>query len=149
MSDDQDFFANEMFNRLGEKDKLTLLIEAQKRAALVGHKTSDQLEGYDPVKDLEGEIQELREAVEDPSQNKQRIADELADVLFNVINVARIHDIDIHNALDRFSKRWLTRKKLQEDKVKSAGYTWKTLPGEKSNQFWAEVKQELKKEEYR
>jgi tetrapyrrole methylase family protein/MazG family protein len=87
---------------------------------------------------VDEEIQELREAV--LSGNSSRMEDELGDVLFAVVNLARHLKIDPGVALTRTNAKFTRRFKHVEKGMKLAG-----LPMEKGNlqdmdRFWNEAK---------
>lgn len=80
--------------RLGEK------------AAAVGFEWPD-LEG--PTAKIHEELDELLEAVRDHDEGHDRIRDELGDVLFSVVNLARHLRIDPESALRRTIERFTRR----------------------------------------
>jgi len=68
----------------------------QKRAARVGFDWPDWKEAY---KKLNEELNELSVELEQPNLNKKNIMEELGDVLFSVVNVARKLNIEPEEAL--------------------------------------------------
>lgn len=142
-----EYFAEELFNKLQKENPLTLIEEGQKRAIQAGHNFYGGNGKNQVLISLKEELEELIEAIEE-KHSKEAIRNELGDVLFNLINVCRLTDISFDDVSEKIAHRWLSRKKLQEQKLKAEGYTWRTLPDEKSNQFWNEAKKELKTQEY-
>jgi MazG family protein len=99
-------------------DSLPALLHAQKvqrRAATVGFDYPD-LDGA--FRDLEGEIAELRAA---PS------GDELGDVLFAAVNVARHLGVDPELELRQASRRFVARVEEAERLAQSEGRAWAEL----------------------
>ncbi len=87
----------------GVADTLPALLHARKvgvRAAALGFEYPD-LEGA--IRDLDDEIVELREAI------PERAFDELGDVLFAAVNVARKLQVDPELALRAASRRFVSR----------------------------------------
>ena len=144
---DKTFFANEFYEKLGTEHPFKLLTDAQNRANEAGHDFACT-DASSVLDDFEEEVSELREALEAEEKDINHIRNEIGDCFFSLINICRVNDLDVDGVLEKIAERWLTRKKYQEDKVKSAGYTWANLPSHESSRFWKEVKHELKKEEY-
>ena len=143
----KDTFANEMYAKLGESKPVELLTEAQNRAVEAGHDFACT-KSDTAVDDLEEEVAELREALEAEEKDENHIRNELGDCFFSLINLCRIHGQNVDDVIGKVTERWLSRKKLMEDKVVDAGYTWRNLPDDVSLKIWQEVKQELKQKEY-
>ncbi|OGI17278.1 MAG: nucleoside triphosphate pyrophosphohydrolase [Candidatus Melainabacteria bacterium RIFOXYA12_FULL_32_12] len=62
---------------------------------------------------LESEIQEFKQAVEE--EDKEKMEDELGDILFSLVNVARWHGVDAELALLRANKKFTKRFQLMEE----------------------------------
>lgn len=76
----------------------------QRRAARVGFDWPDAAPIYDKIAE---EAQEVRDAVE--SGNRHDIEDELGDLLFSVVNLARHYDVDAETALARANEKFSQR----------------------------------------
>jgi MazG family protein len=78
---------------------------------------------------------ELRELREDPS------ADELGDVLFAAVNVARKLDVDPELALRGAAQRFRSRVETAEQLAAANGETWTELPLEDKDRYFDEAKE--------
>ena len=87
---------------------------------------------------LESEIKELKNAAE--NENPERIKDELGDVLFSVVNVARFLDVDAEEALtgssDKFMDRYLKVEKMAAERE----INMKESSIEELDKLWIEAK---------
>jgi MazG family protein len=84
------------------------------------------------------ELEELEQAVQ--TKNKAAIADELGDVLFTLVNVARFVDIHSETALagsiDKFERRYRYMEKL----IKEQGACLKDLSKKAKEELWDKAK---------
>jgi MazG family protein len=103
---------------------LLLARKVQQRAKAVGFEYPD-LAGA--VADLDDEIRELKEGY---------AADELGDVLFAAVNVARKLDVDPELELRRATARFRNRVEIAEKLAREAGEDWSTLPLERQDHYF-------------
>jgi MazG family protein len=103
---------------------LLLAQKVQQRAKAVGFEYQD-LDGA--VADLDDEIRELKE---DWSAN------ELGDVLFAAVNVARKLDVDPELELRRATARFRDRVTTAEQLARENGEDWTTLPLEQQDRYF-------------
>jgi len=79
--------------------------KVSKKAVKAGFEWPTQAELLDKVQE---ELEELRQGI--AAQDAQNTADEIGDLLFTVVNVARWHKIDpelaLHDTVNRFKKRF-------------------------------------------
>jgi MazG family protein len=101
----------------------------QQRAKAVGFEYPD-LAGA--MADLEDELRELQE---EPS------ADELGDVLFAAVNVARKLDADPELALRQAAGRFRRRVEVAETLAAAAGENWTELPLERQDTYFDQAKE--------
>jgi MazG family protein len=101
----------------------------QQRAKAVGFEYPD-LDGA--LADL---TDELRELEEEPS------GDELGDVLFAAVNVARKLDVDPELALRQAAKRFRSRVDVAEALAADAGENWSELPLERQDKWFDRAKE--------
>ncbi len=120
----------------------------QKAAAKVGFDWPDHQGAWDK---LEEEVRESREACAaletqavtgaDDSAERAMLEDEIGDILFSVINVARKHHVDpaiaMHRALEKFS----TRFRHVEKRMAAAGEKMEHGKLELMDRYWDEAKQ--------
>ena len=88
---------------------------------------------------VEEELTELKETFD--LGNKENMMDELGDVFFSLINYARFHDINPDEALERTNKKFISRFKFLETKVKEKGLQLDKLSLTEMDVFWNEAKQ--------
>ncbi|RZL32368.1 MAG: nucleoside triphosphate pyrophosphohydrolase [Pedobacter sp.] len=83
---------------------LVKAIRLQEKSKTVGFEWDNTSQVWDKVKE---EMNELEEAVSTGSQDK--IEDEMGDVLFSLVNLARFLQVDAENALERTNKKFIER----------------------------------------
>src|SRR5215510_1888941 len=111
----------------GIPSKLPAIHEAHQiasRAARVGFDWPDIQGVFDK---LEEETHELREAMTGPESSRQsRLEDEIGDILFVIVNLARFLKIDSESALKRANRKFKVRFQSMEAKLAGEG---KSLDG--------------------
>ena len=119
-------------------DALPALFRAekmQKRAAQVGF----DWKSIDPVLDkVEEEFAEFREAVK--NGDVQNAQEEIGDLLFALVNVARHHKISAENALRAATQKFAKRFRFVEDKFKEIGKDMREATLEEMDVYWEEAK---------
>jgi MazG family protein len=110
--------------------------KVQQRAKAVGFEYPD-VEGA--LADLDSELRELRNDL--PS--RERSAEELGDVLFAAVNVARKLDVDPELELRRASERFRARVETAERLARESGEDWSTLPLEQQDRYFDLAKELL------
>ena len=93
----------------------------QQRAKSVGFEYPDVAGA---VADLDDELRELKDDIESPD----RRAEELGDVLFAAVNVARKLDVDPELELRRAADRFRARVEIAETLAAARGENWSELP---------------------
>lgn len=133
----------ETISRLDEVPRdLPAILKAykyQKKAADVGFDWDELSEVLDKVKE---EWDELREA-----QTPEHRREELGDLLFVIVNVARFMKIDPEEALALANKKFYYRFSYIEQKVREAGRTFENTSLEEMENWWQEAKRKKKEEE--
>ena len=113
---------------------LPALMSAQKlqhKAAKVGFDW-DKIE---PVwAKLQEEVKELQEAVAE--DNKKHIEEELGDVLFTVVNLARFMHVDAEIALIETNKKFKKRFTYVEQQVNKKGGNWAAFTLKQLDEYW-------------
>jgi MazG family protein len=123
-------------------DGVALALPALKRAQKMGERASRV--GFDwPASagawdKIEEEMIELREA--ERRGERTGIADELGDLLFAVVNLARHLDIDAEQALSDSNRKFEQRFRDVEQQTVDAGQSIGELPLETLEQYWQRVK---------
>ena len=85
------------------------------------------------------EMRELREAA--ASGNQARSGEELGDLLFTLVNIARFLDVEAEDVLARTVDRFMRRFQHIERKLKQANKTFDQSSLEEMDRFWEEAKQ--------
>lgn len=84
------------------------------------------------------ETDELKEAM--ASGEKERIGEELGDLLFAVVNVARLLDIDPEEALRRTNSKFASRFKFIEHRADESGVALEEMTFDEMDAIWDEAK---------
>ena len=104
--------------------------KVQQRAKSVGFEYPDVAGA---VADLDDELRELKDDLDSP----ERRAEELGDVLFAAVNVARKLDVDPELELRRAADRFRTRVETAQSKLAaSSGENWSELPLERQDRYF-------------
>lgn len=117
--------------------------KTQKKAARVGFDWPD----VEPVfAKLHEEISELRAALTAPATDLlspiSAIEDELGDLLFTVVNLARKLHLDAETALHRSTRKFSARFRAVEQLATARGITLEKLTLAELDQLWDEVKRQ-------
>ncbi|ACA46010.1 nucleoside triphosphate pyrophosphohydrolase [Clostridium botulinum] len=109
--------------------------KVQKKASKVGF-------DWDNIKDAMKKIIEEYKEIEDvyKSKNKVKILEEIGDLLFSVVNVARFLDIDPENALNYSIDKFINRFQYIEDEAISMGRQLDNMSLEEMDKLWKEAK---------
>ena len=107
----------------------------QKKAGLVGF-------DWDNINDITKKIEEEYKELLDECQvgNIKYIEEELGDLLFSVVNLARFLKVDPEEALNLTNKKFVNRFKFMEEKASSMGVDFKSLPLNKMDELWEMAK---------
>lgn len=109
----------------------------QKRAAKVGFDWDEATEAWQKVRE---EIEEVEAEIKRQTPNITHIQDELGDVFFALVNVARFYKIEPEEAVYRANQKFYRRftyieDRVRQDKKKFSDYTLAEL-----DHFWNEAK---------
>jgi MazG family protein len=108
----------------------------QQRAKHVGFEYPD-VDGA--IADLDDELRELKDDLEKPG----RRAEELGDVLFAAVNVARKLDVDPELALRHAANRFRARVEAAEELAAADGQNWSELPLEQQDRYFDRAKETI------
>lgn len=108
----------------------------QKRAAQVGF---DWNEADAVIDKMEEELAELREAIK--SGDKAAVADEMGDMIFAQVNLARHLGVNPETALEGTNRKFERRFAHVEDCVNASDKDWEAFSLEALDQFWDQAKQ--------
>jgi tetrapyrrole methylase family protein/MazG family protein len=110
-------------------------MEVSKKAAKTGFEWPD-IEGV--FDKLHEEIQELRDEI--ASDNKKRAGEEIGDILFTVVNVARWQGIDAEESLREMLERFVSRFKKIESAAEASGRHISDLSIAEMDELWNAAK---------
>ncbi|MBI3441878.1 MAG: nucleoside triphosphate pyrophosphohydrolase [Proteobacteria bacterium] len=119
---------------------LPALVRAAKlkgRASKAGWEWPDVSMLLDKIKE---EIEELRAEIETQVIDKERLAAELGDVMFMIVDLARWHGLDAEDALRITNNRFEKRFRYVEQGLKRAGKDFKTSTRAERLALWNEAK---------
>jgi XTP/dITP diphosphohydrolase len=109
----------------------------QEKSKTVGFEWDKTSQVWDKVKE---ELNELEEAVGEGDQEK--IADELGDVLFSMVNFARFLHVDAENALERTNKKFIKRFTGMEKAAAEENKALHDLSLDEMDVLWNKMKKE-------
>ncbi len=119
----------------------------QRRAATVGFEYPDTAGA---LADLEDELRELKEALAEAGQAEAEtepdphVVEEVGDVLFAAVNVARRLNVDPELALRRISDRFVSRVERAECLAAEEGKTFAELGLEEQDRYFDQAKEALR-----
>ncbi len=122
----------------GVPPSLPSLVKAyriQDKARNSGFDWNKRHDVWDKVKE---EIGELETEIE--NLDKERTEQEFGDVLFSLINAARLYRVNPDNALERTNQKFIYRFNYMEQKVKEQGRSLKEMTLDEMEQIWQEAK---------
>ncbi|MCX6224305.1 MAG: nucleoside triphosphate pyrophosphohydrolase [Bacteroidia bacterium] len=108
----------------------------QDKARGVGFDWDHREQVWDNVKE---EIGELMAEVE-TNQSVDRVEAEFGDVLFSLINAARLYQINPENALERTNLKFIHRFNYLEKETSKKGLNLKNMSLEEMDRYWNEAK---------
>lgn len=122
----------------GVPEALPAMIKAsriQEKAANVGFDWEKREDVFDKVAE---EFSEVREAV--VSQDSVDMEAEFGDLLFSIINAARLFGVNPENALERTNRKFISRFNYIEQKAREAGKSLKDMTLAEMDALWNEAK---------
>ncbi|NCC98625.1 MAG: nucleoside triphosphate pyrophosphohydrolase [Bacteroidia bacterium] len=114
----------------------------QDKARGVGFDWANKEDVWNKVRE---EISEL--AVEIDNKDQDKIEEEFGDVLFSVINAARLYKINPDNALERTNQKFIRRFNYIESELNKKGIKINDASLEEMDKLWNETKANEKKED--
>lgn len=112
--------------------------KVQKKAKKVGFDWDNIQGAFDKVGE---ETQELKEAV--ASGDKDKILDELGDLIFSAVNVARFVDTDPEEALTHTTDKFISRFEKVERLANERNIDMKSSTLEELDELWNEAKKDI------
>jgi tetrapyrrole methylase family protein/MazG family protein len=111
--------------------------KAQKKAATVGF---DWPNISGPLEKVVEELEELQEELARPEESRQ--AQELGDLLFSVVNVARHARVDPEAALRSSTREFVRRFRLLETEASQRGLDLASAPPRQLDELWERAKEQ-------
>jgi XTP/dITP diphosphohydrolase len=84
-------------------------------------------------------LSEVKEEI-NKKNNSKKIKDEIGDLIFSVINLARFINIDPEEALENTNKKFIKRFQHMEDEIKENKKSLKVMSLEEMNMYWEKAK---------
>ena len=133
----------------GIPDSLPALVKAyriQDKAAHVGFDWQEKEDVWDKVKEeiheFEDEAKTTIAQGENPTAEQKKLMEsELGDLLFALINVARLYHLKPDNALERTNQKFINRFNYVEQKAKEEGTPLNEMSLNQMESLWQEAKQ--------
>lgn len=122
----------------GVPSALPALIKAnriQEKAANVGFDWEQKEQVWDKVKEETAEVEQ-----EIASGNQEKLEGEFGDLLFAVINAARLYGVNPENALERTNRKFISRFNFLENRAKELGRPLKEMTLAEMDEIWNEAK---------
>lgn len=122
----------------GVPESLPALIKAsriQEKARNVGFDWDTKEQVWNKVKE---EIAEVEEEIK--YQNQDKLEEEFGDLLFSVINAARLYGVNPDNALEKTNRKFIKRFNYLESKAKEMGKSLKEMTLAEMDILWEEAK---------
>ena len=126
----------------GVPNSLPSLIKAyriQDKARGVGFDWQERSDVWNKVKE---EIAEFEQEVENMDTDKAEA--EFGDLMFSLINAARLYKINPDNALERTNQKFISRFNYLEEKTLKQGRDLKNMTLKEMDEIWEEAKRVLK-----
>lgn len=122
----------------GVPGALPALIKAnriQEKAANVGFDWEEPHQVWEKLKEEIGEVEQ-----EMTSGNTSDLEGEFGDLLFAVVNAARLYSVNPENALERTNRKFISRFNYLEQKAKDLGVSLRDMTLAQMDEFWNEAK---------
>jgi tetrapyrrole methylase family protein/MazG family protein len=87
------------------------------------------------------EIKEVKEVYK--TDNKERILEEIGDLIFSVVNIARFLDIDPENALNYTIDKFIKRFEFIEISAQEKNQDLEDMSIEEMNELWNKAKSSI------
>jgi len=117
---------------------LPALIRGQKEQSKTARVNFDWTEVRDVIAKVEEELCEVKDAI--ASQDREMITDEIGDVLFAVVNLARKYEIDAESALQKATDKFVARFNRLEDELRRQGKRLGDVDLAEMDAIWERIK---------
>ena len=117
---------------------LPALMRAQKAQEKAGRVGFDWPSIDQVAAKIDEEIAEVREAAE--ASNAEAVAEEIGDLLFAAVNLARWHKLDAESTLNHATDKFVRRFERIEKALQERGLRWEDASFEELDALWEEAK---------
>jgi MazG family protein len=117
---------------------LPALMRAQKAQSKVARVNFDWTDVRDVIAKVEEELTEMKHAI--ASHDKQAIEDEVGDLLFAVVNLARKSKLDAESTLQTATDKFVARFNRLEDELEAQGKRLGDADLAELDEIWNEIK---------
>jgi len=108
----------------------------QDKVRAVGFDWDHRDQVWDKVKE---EINEVKQELNN-GEEKEKMEDEIGDLLFSIVNAARLYHIEPETALERTNRKFIKRFKYLEAKALEQGRSLKEMSLQEMEAIWQEAK---------
>ncbi|ACI19679.1 nucleoside triphosphate pyrophosphohydrolase [Dictyoglomus thermophilum] len=122
----------------GIPQNMPALLTAFRIQEKVSHVGFDWKNSKEIIPKLYEELKELEKAIQE--DNKEDMEEEIGDLLFTIVNIARHLGIDPESSLRKTNKKFTERFKYIEDRIKESGKEWKDFSLEELDKLWESSK---------
>ena len=122
----------------GVPDALPAMVKAnriQEKARGVGFDWEEKQQVWDKVKE---ELEEFEAEVR--VDNRPNMENELGDLIFSLVNVARLYEIDPESALERTNQKFIRRFNYLEEQTLMKGKSLHSMSLAEMDHYWEEAK---------
>lgn len=126
----------------GVPSALPALIKAsriQEKARNVGFDWESREQVWDKVKEEIAEV-EVEIKADNDGDNNKNVEAEFGDLLFAVVNAARLYGVDPENALEHTNRKFIGRFNHIERRLKETGRTFTDVTLKEMDEIWEEAK---------
>lgn len=109
--------------------------KVQKRASKAGYDFSSVSAAFAKVNEEALEVDEIL-----ADNDKEKLTEELGDLLFSVVNVCRLLGIDSEEALAKSTDKFVGRFEKAEQRIIADGFDMKKLDEDKLDEYWNKAK---------
>jgi MazG family protein len=121
---------------------LPALMRAQKAQSKVARVNFDWTELREVIAKVEEELTELKGAI--AGEDRTAIKDELGDLLFAIVNLARKSKLDAESALQSATDKFVTRFNRLEDELRARGKRLGEADLAEMNEIWERIKKDAR-----
>lgn len=136
---------NEHSAMSGISPALPALMRAQKIQSRAGKIGFDWPLAQDAFLKLQEEVLELKDGLD--NDDRENIAEELGDIIFSAVNVARFYDLDTEDIVLKSCEKFIRRFEYMEEKAASKGLRLEELSLMEMEEIYQQGRQDLEGKE--